>query len=156
MSDGMERRTFLRTAALATGGIWLGSVVAAQGFTGHVAVEEALFSGINRAKDPAQKTPLEKKHVPVIEAPARVKAGEPFAVTVTVGETLHPMGAAHYIDYVELLAGNEPAGRVEFRSAFSQPKATFFMVLDKPVTLVASISCNLHGLWQSELEMPVG
>ncbi len=156
MNDGIQRRTFIRTAALATGGLWLGSVAAAHSFTGNVSVEEALFVGVNRAKDPAQKTPLEKKHVPVIEVPALVKAGEPFAVTVSVGEILHPMGAAHYIDYVELLAGNEPAGRMEFRSAFSQPKATFFIVFNKPVTLVARIYCNLHGLWQSERELAVG
>ena len=153
MSEGVRRREFMRTAALATGGLVLGGAGAARAFTGHAAVDEKLFQDINRAKDPAHKTGLEQKHVPVVELPAMIKAGEPFAVNVTIGEVIHPMGAAHYIDWVEILAGNEPAGRLDFREAFSQPKATFFITLDKPVTLVTRIYCNIHGLWQSEQEV---
>jgi len=47
-------------------------------------------------------------------------------VTVTVGEVLHPMSASHFIQYVEIFAGNEPAGRMEFRPGFNQPKAVFY------------------------------
>lgn len=153
MSEGVGRRDFMRTAALATGGLVLVGAEAARAFTGNAAVDAQLFQDINRAKDPAHKQGLEKLHAPVIELPATIKKGEAFAVNVAIGETLHPMGPAHYIDWVEILAGNEPAGRLDFREAFSQPKATFFITLDKPVTLVARIYCNLHGLWQSEQEV---
>ena len=155
MGEGAERREFLRTAALATGGVWLGSSGMARAFTGYTQVDAQLFRDINRVKDPAHKTGLEKKHVPVIEVPAKIKAGEPFAVDVTIGEVLHPMGPAHYIDWVEILAGNEPAGRMEFRPAFSQPKATFHITLDKPVTLVVRLYCNLHGLWEGTRDLVV-
>ena len=92
MSEGVGRRDFMRTAALATGGLILGGAEAARAFTGNAAVDEKLFQDINRAKDPAHKVGLEKLHAPVIELPARIKAGEPFAVNVAIGETLHPMG----------------------------------------------------------------
>ncbi len=63
------------------------------------------------------------------------------------------MGPSHYIQYVELLAGNEPAGRAEFHPGLSVAKATFFQILDKPVTLVAREYCNLHGLWESRKDL---
>ena len=153
MGEGVRRREFMRTAALATGGLILAQAEAARAFTGHAEVDAKLFESINRAKDPAHKVGLEVLHVPVVELPANIKAGEPFAVQVAIGEKLHPMGPNHYIDWVEILAGNEPAGRLDFRERFSQPKATFFITLDKPVTLVTRLYCNLHGLWESEQEI---
>jgi len=157
MEKNLQRREFLKRSALLTGGVLLaaGPVAAApvvQKLTGYAEVDPALFQGINRAGG-GEKTPLEKKHVPLIEAPAKVKAGEPFAVTVTVGEVVHPMTAAHHIGYIEVLAGNEPAGRMELRPGFNQPKATFFLALDRPVTLVIRQYCNLHGLWESRQEI---
>jgi len=144
----------LKRGALLTGGVLLaaGPVAAApvlQKLTGYEEVDQALFQGVNRVQAAEKKTPLELKHAPLIEAPAQVKAGEPFAVTVTVGEIVHPMAAAHYIHYVEVLAGNEPAGRTELRPGLNQPKTTFYLTLDRPVTLVVRQYCNLHGLWES-------
>lgn len=158
MERRMERRAFLQGSLLATGGLLLAtSALAAEGMAGkmkgYADVDPDLFQTINRVKDPAKKTALEQKHVPVIEAPSTVKAGEPFAVTVTVGEVVHPMTAAHYIQYVELFAGNEPAGRVEFRPGLTIPRATFHLTMDKPVTLVVREYCNLHGLWESRREV---
>jgi superoxide reductase len=45
--------------------------------------EKGLFCGLNTAKDPANMTELEKKHIPVIDCPDKVKAGEPFKVNIT-------------------------------------------------------------------------
>ena len=116
-----------------------------------------LFQGINRPAGKAgEKTVLEKKHAPQIEVPAQIKAGESFAVTVTVGEIVHPMTAAHYIGYVEVLAGNEPAGRAELRPGLNQPKVTFSLTLERPVTLVVRQYCNLHGLWESRKDVVLG
>jgi superoxide reductase len=161
MEQGMKRREFLRQTALAAGGALLAASAAAaekmpEKFKGYHDVDATLFQGVNRALDPAKKSELEQKHAPVIEAPATVKAGEPFAVTVTVGEVLHPMTVAHAIQWIELFAGNEPAGRVDFRPGFNLPKATFHLTLDKPVTLVAREYCNLHGLWESRREVALG
>jgi superoxide reductase len=158
----MNRRAFLKSAVA-------GSVVA--GFAGTAAaaeryfptkVDQSLFEAINRVKDPAKKTPLEKGHAPVLIAPATVRAGEPFTVEVSVGESLHPMGPTHWIEYIDLSVGNEPAGRAELQSrGFLKPKVAFTVVLPKEaapagkVTLVARQHCNLHGLWEGSLDVTV-
>jgi len=158
----MDRRTFLKTAAL--GSIATGitaSVASAERFF-PVKVDPSLFTDFNRVKDPARKTPLEKSHAPVISAPASVKADEPFPVTVSVGENLHVMGPIHWIEYIELAIGNEPAGRIDLQSkGFLKPKVTFMVTLPKDaapsgkVTLVAFQRCNLHGYWESSLDIAV-
>jgi superoxide reductase len=158
----MERRNFLKAA---TWGI--AAVAAAKGaFAADkyfpVKVDPQLFENINRVKDPANETPLEKSHAPFITAPETVKAGESFTVEVSVGRVLHPMGQAHWIEFIELNVGNEPAGRVDFQSmGFLSPKATFTVVLAKEaapegrVTLIVHQRCNLHGYWESTKDISV-
>jgi superoxide reductase len=158
----MDRRAFLKTAVA-------GSMVA--GFAGTAAaaesffpthVDQKLFTGINRVKDPAKKTGLEKTHAPVIVAPKSVRAGEPFTVEVSVGEKLHDMGPAHWIEMIELNVGNEPAGKADLQpKGYLKPRITFTMVLTKEaapagkVTLVARQRCNLHGYWESDFDITV-
>jgi superoxide reductase len=127
-----------------------------------VQVDQSLFDGINRVKDPSKKSALEKGHAPVITAPAAVKAGEPFTVDVAVGENLHPMGPAHWIEFIELAVGNEPAGRADLQpKGYLRPKVSFTVVLPKEaapmgkVTLVARQHCNLHGLWEGNVDIAV-
>jgi superoxide reductase len=117
---------------------------------------------VNRVKDQARKTPLEKSHAPAISAPASVKAGEPFPVEISVGEILHVMGPTHWIEYIELAIGNEPAGRIDLQSnGYLKPKGTFLVTLPKEaapsgkVTLVATQRCNLHGYWESSMDISV-
>ncbi|WP_224961964.1 desulfoferrodoxin family protein [Geomonas subterranea] len=158
----MNRRAFLKTTIA-------GSVVA--GFAGTVAAAERyfpdrvdmkLFETINRVNDPTKKTPLEKSHAPVITAPASVTAGKPFTVEVSVGEVLHGMMPAHWIGFIELSIGNEPAGRLDLQPrGYLAPKAAFAVVVPKEaastgkVTLVAKQQCNLHGLWEGTLDIAV-
>ena len=158
----MDRRTFLKTAALGsiTAGI-TASVASAERFF-PTKVDPSLFTDFNRVKDPAKKTPLEKSHAPVISAPASVKTGEAFPVEVSVGETLHVMGTSHWIEYIEFAIGNQPAGRIDLPSnGYLKPKATFLVTLPKEaapsgkVTLVAFQRCNLHGYWESSLDIAV-
>ncbi len=158
----MDRRSFLKKAAIGT---------AVMGITGKafgedrfypVKVDPALFRTINRVKDPENKTPLEKTHAPFIKGPSKVNAGEPFTVEVSVGENLHPMGPTHWIEFIELNIGNEPAGRIDFPSnGYAKPRATFTVVLSKDAapsgkaTLVARQRCNLHGYWESAMDVAV-
>src|SRR5271169_6751679 len=107
----MDRRTFLKAATMGTLVMGISKVAFALDTNYPVAVDQSLFTSINRVKDPANKTPLEKTHAPVLIAPLEVKAGEPFTVEVSVGEKVHPMSQAHWIEYIELSIGNEPAGR---------------------------------------------
>jgi superoxide reductase len=147
----MERRAFLRNTMAEAAERYFPSKV-----------EQSLFEGINRVKDSTQKTPLEKGHAPVIGAPLSVRAGEPFIVEVAVGESLHPMGFSHWIEYIELNIGNEPAGRADLQpKGYLKPKFAFTVVLPKDiapdgkVSLVARQFCNLHGLWEGSLDVTV-
>ncbi|MBN1513536.1 MAG: desulfoferrodoxin [Phycisphaerae bacterium] len=79
-----------------------------------------------------------EKHVPVIEA---VDGG----YRVTVGSTLHPMTAEHYIEWIELV-GDGKAYR-QFLEPGQEPKATFKINAKK---ITAREYCNLHGLWKAQ------
>jgi len=158
----MDRRTFITTTIFGTVASSLMTHLAMAERYFPAKVDMALFEGVNRAKNPAKKSPLEKGHVPVISAPASVKAGEPFTVEVTVGESVHAMGPTHWIEYIELRIGNEPAGRVDFQArGFLKPKATFTVVIPKDaapegkLTLVVQQHCNLHGLWEATADIAV-
>jgi superoxide reductase len=158
----MDRRLFLKSAALGTIAAGIGVTAASAEIFYPVKVDPSLFTAINRVKDPAKKTPLEMTHAPSISAPASVKAGEVFTVEISVGEKVHPMGPTHWIEYIELAIGNEPAGRIDMQSkGYLKPKATFTLTLPKEaaptgkVTLVASQRCNLHGYWESTFDITV-
>lgn len=161
MENTMKRREFLCGSLLTLGGVALsGQVLAATGaavkadtFKGLADVDAKLFKGINRYSGTGEKTVLEKKHVPVIAVPEKIVAGEAFEVSVTIGEINHPMGPEHYIQNVDLLVGNEPAGHIEFRPKAAMAKASFYIRVNAPVTLVARTYCNLHGLWESRLDV---
>jgi len=151
----MDRRTFLKAATMGTVAMGLAKGAFALDTNYPVKVDPTLFKTINRVKDPAHKTPLEMTHGPFITAPAEVKAGEPFVVEISVGEKPHAMGPVHWIEYVELSIGNEPAGRADFQpKGYVQPKVSFTVVLTKEAapsgvaTLVANQRCNLHGYWE--------
>jgi superoxide reductase len=152
----MERRNFLKavTWGIAAATAPISAIAADKYFP--VKVDAKLFEDINRVKDASNESPLEKSHAPFITTPEKVKAGEPFTVEVSVGKVLHPMGPTHWIEFIALSIGNEPAGRVDFQSrGYLSPKATFTVVLAKEaapegkVTLTAHQCCNLHGYWES-------
>jgi len=158
----MDRRTFIKTALVGTVAGGLTAQIAAAERYFPTKVDKSLFEGVNHVKNPTAKSPLEKTHAPVITLPKSVKAGEPFTVEVSVGENLHPMGQAHWIEYIELRIGNEPAGRVDFQArGFLKPRAVFTVVIPKEaapdgkLTLVAQQHCNLHGLWESSADITV-
>jgi len=158
----MDRRDFLKSAAVGVAAAGLVKEAFAAETFYPTKVDAHLFENVNRAKDPANKTPLEKTHAPVITAPQEVKAGAPFTVEVSVGEGLHVMTPAHWIEYIELRIGNEPAARVDFDSrGYTKPKAVFTVVLGPDlaaagkVTLVANQRCNLHGYWEGSADIKV-
>ena len=158
----MDRREFLKDVAI--GAVALG--IAGKTFSNDKVyaadADSKTCEIVNRAKDPANKSALEMKHVPIIKAPAEVKAGTPFMVGVDVGEILHDMGPTHWIQYVELNIGNEPAGRLDFQpKGYLKPKVVFTVVVGKDLaqsgkaTLVALERCNLHGCWENAVDVKV-
>lgn len=80
-----------------------------------------------------------EKHVPVIE---KIEGG----YRVQVGSTLHPMLPEHYIEWIELHAGNYVMRR--HLEPGEQPVATF---MTDATDVTAREYCNLHGLWKGDL-----
>lgn len=80
----------------------------------------------------------EEKHVPVVTA-------EGSGVKVAVGSVLHPMADDHYIEWIELLVGDDVLRRN--LKPGGEPVAVFDGVGADGVT--ARAYCNKHGLWKS-------
>jgi len=113
-----------------------------------------------------------EKHVPVIEAPAEVKAGELFSVTVGVGREIgHPNTTEHHIAWISLYFHPEgekfshQVGHFEFCAhgesvsgpnqgpVYTHHQATVALQIARPGTLHALALCNIHGLWESSHEI---
>ncbi|MGI5837929.1 MAG: desulfoferrodoxin [Chloroflexota bacterium] len=77
-----------------------------------------------------------EKHVPVI---AKIDGG----YRVMVGSAAHPMEEKHYIEWIELQAGEKSC--LQFLKPGDPPEATFVTSAEQ-VTVRAY--CNLHGLWK--------
>lgn len=119
-------------------------------------MNDPLFAGVNRVKDPAAPTDLEKKHLPDISAPTEVKAREPFAVTITIGKNLpHPDEGGHWIQWLELYAGEGYLARADLTATVSATPVTFTLKLNQDSELVVRARCNLHGVWENRVPIKV-
>ena len=78
----------------------------------------------------------QEKHVPVVE---RVDGG----YKVRVGSVTHPMEEKHYIEWIELVAGD--VVQRHYLSPGQEPEAVFSTDADD---VVAREFCNLHGHWK--------
>lgn len=78
-----------------------------------------------------------EKHVPVVEK-------QDGGIKVSVGSVLHPMEEKHYIEWIEV-----SAGECTYRQYLRPGKApeAFFPINAWPVTVKEY--CNLHGLWKA-------
>lgn len=115
-----------------------------------MAEEKDLFAQINTASDMENLSDLEKKHLPVIDAPETVKAGECFEVVVNVGKLLtHPSDPDHFIEFVELYAGHVYLARMHFTAQTTCPVMKTCVSLPKDLgPLRAFERCNIHGVWE--------
>lgn len=114
--------------------------------------EKGFFNDVNRPADPSNLTEMEMKHLPVIEVPATIAAGEPFDVTITVGSIPHVMEVAHHIQWVDLYSGENFITKVLFTPVFTRTRATITMVENGEngkATLRAVERCNVHGMWEN-------
>ncbi len=104
-----------------------------------------------------------EKHVPIIEAPDEVRAGEEFEVKVVVGKTVpHPNTVEHHIKWVMVFVEEE--GRAfnpihvatfDLGPGYGEPKVSFRLKLEKSSRIWALSYCNLHGLWEYSKEVKV-
>lgn len=116
-----------------------------------------------------------EKHVPVIDAPESVQAGEPFQVTVTIGkEIAHPNTTEHHIRWIQLYyyaegekfayqvgsfefaAHGESAAGANEGPVYTEPSITTTLKVSKPGVFHALSLCNIHGLWESSQKVDVG
>jgi superoxide reductase len=120
--------------------------------------EKGFFCGMNAPADPGNMTDSEKKHMPVIDCPDSVKAGEPFQVKIKVGAIPHVMEEGHFIQWIEVYIGNNYYARVDLTAVFTKPEVTLTLVRggthDKANIRVIE-RCNLHGLWEASKEITV-
>lgn len=115
-----------------------------------------------------------EKHMPVIEAPAQVTAGEPFQVKVSIGKEIpHPNTTEHHIAWIDLYfhpeGGKFPhqVGHFAFTAhgeavagpntgpAYTEPALTLTVKVNKAGVFHALAMCNIHGLWESEQAVAV-
>ena len=78
-----------------------------------------------------------EKHVPVVE---KIDGG----IKVKIGEVEHPMEKEHYIEWIEVIAGDEV--QKVFLNPGDKPEATFKIESDD---VIVRAYCNLHGLWKA-------
>ena len=117
----------------------------------------------------------QEKHIPVIDAPKKVKKGEFFQVKVTIGkEIAHPNKTEHHISWIDVYFHPEgekfpcQIGKAEFMAhgastqgpdtstVYTHHEVIFSFKTDKPGTILASSLCNIHGLWQNSQPLEVG
>ena len=99
-----------------------------------------------------------ESHTPKIEAPASVKIGEPFELTVTVGP--HPNTVEHSIRRIEVYFFEEgrPFNPVHLTTTaltpmYTEPYIRLKIKLSKSGTIHAIEYCNLHGLWEGRKQI---
>jgi len=80
-----------------------------------------------------------EKHVPVIE---KIDGG----VKVKLGSVAHPMEEKHYIEWIEIIAGNIVC--LQFLKPGDAPEAAFKIDADID-NITARAYCNLHGHWKA-------
>jgi len=130
---------------------------------------------MSEMKDFLQEADWKKeKHVPVIDAPASVKKGEAFKVTVTVGKDIaHPNTTAHHITWIaayfvpdgekfpylvsrtELSSHGASTLGPDTSTVYTASDVTFSMKSDKSGAILVISSCNIHGLWESDKKIVV-
>ena len=116
----------------------------------------------------------QEKHVPVIEAPDKIKKGETVNITVSVGKQIpHPNTTEHHIRWIEVYFRPEgekfpyQIGKFEFTahaestqgpntsSIYTQPIVICSFKTDKAGVIFASSYCNIHGLWEGAKELSI-
>ena len=99
---------------------------------------------------------VDGKHTPKIVAPDRVKRGEWFDVTITVGaESEHPSLSEHFVRYIALYINTAEIARVYLHPVYSFPKVTFTIALDQGGSLRALEEPTHTAAWEASKKITV-
>ena len=114
-----------------------------------------------------------EKHVPTIEAPEKIKAGEEALVKVCVGKEIkHPNTPLHHISWIQLYFKPAKGPVVDVAkfcynshgdtmnldnpgAAYAEPGSCVMFKPAKSGELIAVSYCNVHGLWESSKAIEV-
>jgi superoxide reductase len=101
-------------------------------------------------------TTFDAKHTPKIVAPASVKRGEWFTVTVSVGaEGQHPSLQEHFVRYIALYKDSVELARVYLHPVYSSPTVTFTIALDQGGMLRALEEPTHSSAWEATKKIDV-
>jgi superoxide reductase len=101
-------------------------------------------------------TSYDAKHTPKIVAPASVKRGEWFTVTVSVGAGgQHPSLQEHFVRYIALYKDTVEIARVYLHPVYSAPTVTFTVALDQGGTLRAIEEPTHSAAWEATKKIEV-
>lgn len=137
-----------------------------------------LFSRIDMAERISEKIQTAdwkgEKHVPVIDCPDRVGAGEKVNITVAVGkEIAHPNTTEHHIRWIRVYFVPEggtyasDVGNFEFNAhgestdgpnkgpIYTDHEVSFSFKTQKSGSINAISFCNIHGLWESNKNIKI-
>ena len=110
--------------------------------------------------DREAKKDLIDRHSPFITCAGTATAGEPFEVTVKMGnEYTHPDDFDHYIESITLFDGDTKLAMATFvpgtlGNEKSHAEVTFnIRPMKKKLNLVAHGYCTKHGIWESTPEL---
>ncbi len=94
------------------------------------------------------------KHIPSIKINkvcGMVPENDCIDLLVRVGETLHPMTAEHYIQFIDAYVDRTFVSRAYLTPAMNP--AIIFHLGNTAGKVQIVESCNLHGLWQAEADL---
>ncbi|MGM0623782.1 MAG: class II SORL domain-containing protein [Campylobacterota bacterium] len=114
------------------------------------------YVDIDQVEKEAKKDFIDR-HSAFIHCEDSAKAGEPFAVTVKMGdEYTHPDDFDHYIKSITLFNGETQLCHSDFVAGVlgnekGHLTVTFYIVpTGKKMKLVAHAYCTKHGIWESD------
>lgn len=102
------------------------------------------------------RTSYDARHTPKLVAPNRVKRGEWFDVTVSVGAGgEHPSLSEHHVRYIALYIDSAEISRAYLHPVYSAPKVTFTVALERAGTLRALAEPTHSAAWEASQKVNV-
>jgi superoxide reductase len=108
---------------------------------------------IQKPKDPDFLNDFEKKHIPFVELPKKIKPGQELELKVKLGEITHPMIPEHYIMWVALYDGENLLQKNKLKPDTPAETGFKLKVLTDMPNLRCLAGCNIHGVWEKKFSL---
>ncbi|MBI5417856.1 hypothetical protein HZA55_07925 [Candidatus Poribacteria bacterium] len=113
----------------------------------HYLMQKYGATDIHRAKDAANLSELEKRHVPIVIVNwEEMQKGETI-INVEIGSPLHPMEKDHYIKNIELFIGYNSVAKIILKPD-DKPIHEFKVKIRGGEHVAVQAECNQHGIWE--------